>query len=121
MALITDDLGNVEDATFLQKAIKSVITSKDLQRQKDWGDEVQYASKAVQIAEKLFLLRKDQQPDYRILQAAFYYYLGATILGYAENTISIFGEIAPLPDDELPTDSEEEEEEGSEEENANEE
>jgi hypothetical protein len=37
MPLITDDLSNVEDATYIQKAIKSVVTSKDLQRQKEWG------------------------------------------------------------------------------------
>jgi hypothetical protein len=49
----------VEDATFLAKAVKSVITSMDLQRQKDWSTAVLYAHKATKIIEKLFLLRKD--------------------------------------------------------------
>jgi hypothetical protein len=41
--------------------------------------------------------------------------MGSTLLGYAENTCDIFGNIPPLPDDELPLDSDEEGEDEDEE------
>ena len=114
LPLLTEDPTNVGDLTYIQKAIKSVVTSKDLSKQKDYISAVQYANKAVGLIEKLFESKKEQQPDYIVLQAPFYYFLASQILTYAENAIDVFGNLAPLPDDVLPLFSDDEEDEDEE-------
>ena len=109
--LVTDDPTNVEDVTYVQRAIKSIVTSKDLSQQKDYLGSVQYANKAVGLIEKLFEMRKEKNPDFVVLQAPFYYFLANQILTYAENSIDVFGNIIALPDDVLPLFSEDEDQE----------
>ena len=58
--LLTDDPNNIEDVSYIQRAIKSIVTSKDLSQQKDYMGAVQYANKAVGLIEKLFELRKEK-------------------------------------------------------------
>lgn len=119
MPLITDDLSNSEDITYLNAALSCACKAKEFLRTKDYGNAAKFANRACKRIGELVGIRKEKQPDYSLLEAPFYYLQGHILFTYIENSADVFGNYPPLPE---VVDSEEEEEcDGDEDENGEEE
>ena len=110
MPLITDDLSNSEDATYINHALQHVRDAKDLLKKGDFSHAAHLSYKAVKLITDLVALRKEAQPEYRVLETPFYYFQGHVLLSYIENSSDVFGVIPPLPEVEESSESEDEEE-----------
>lgn len=66
-----------------------------------------HTRKAMKIIEQLYTLRKDQYPEYQVLQAPFYFKVGDSIASYIECNTDEMNNLKPL---ELPEDPEDQSE-----------
>lgn len=108
MELICDDSKNEAlDQEFLSKAISYVEEGKNYLKKADFARAQKCSEKAFKKMEELYLLRKDDNPDYQVLLAPFYYFLGHVTATYLEEATDVLGNLVPLPE---VSDSEDEEE-----------
>lgn len=85
MATITDQNSlSAEDTSYLSSALEKVKISKDHLRKSDFSHAYKFAEKAFRQVETLYELRKETNPDYQMVLAPFYYYMGNVITTYLE-------------------------------------
>ena len=114
MPLVTEDLSNHETNLYLNAAVQFAKESKEAAKGGDFGKAVNMAEKAVKRIERLCSIRTEKEPDFIILKAPFYFLMGNAIITYVECTTDVFGNVAPIQEqeDSDEADSEGEEEEG---------
>lgn len=67
-------------------------------KKKDFAHAQKYSEKAFKKMEELYLMRKDENPDYQVLLAPFYYFLGHVTASYLEEATDVLGNLVPLAD-----------------------
>ena len=83
MSLITDGGSlEAEDQSYLSVAIENVKKAKDFLRKNEYSTAAYHAEKAFKQSEAMYQLRKDVHPDYQVLLAPFYYFLGNVLSIY---------------------------------------
>ena len=69
---------------------------------------MKFAKKAFNVAQELFTLRKESNPDYEVVLAPFYYMIGHVLATYLENnTDALGGQVQELDYDDSDEEAEE--------------